>query len=308
MSGSSSVEQQQDYEQDKHRCVDACSSILTKTDLSIAPIDRTSPPHPRPSPRPAPHIHTPHRIAAAIPYYPFKGIDRFYDISGLLLEPALFQRTVDILMERYKGMAIDKIGGFDARGFVLGPPLALALNCPFFMLRKKGKMPNVICGEAYSKVRAHPLIPIDDFCVGPEGCVRQTRRETPPSASGRPPFPRPPLPLPTTQCTSIAQEYEADQAGGDQLCISRTAVSPGERVLLIDDLIATGGTLLAGVELVKRQQVWGRLRGWGIGRSAGHFTRCASSAVLCGGIQGVVVEAACMIELAFLKGGDKVID
>ncbi len=41
---------------------------------------------------------------------------------------------------------------FDARGFVLGPPLALALNRPFFMLRKQGKMPNVVCGEAYSKV------------------------------------------------------------------------------------------------------------------------------------------------------------
>lgn len=41
---------------------------------------------------------------------------------------------------------------FDARGFVLGPPLALAMNRPFFMLRKQGKMPNVICGEKYSKV------------------------------------------------------------------------------------------------------------------------------------------------------------
>ncbi len=58
---------------------------------------------------PTPHPQT--SIAAAIPYYAFKGIDRFYDISGLLLEPALFQRTVDILLERYKGMAIDKIGG-----------------------------------------------------------------------------------------------------------------------------------------------------------------------------------------------------
>lgn len=34
-------------------------------------------------------------------------------------------------------MNIDKIGGFDARGFILGPPVALALNIPFFMLRKK---------------------------------------------------------------------------------------------------------------------------------------------------------------------------
>ena len=48
-------------------------------------------------------------------------------------------------------MNIDAIGGLDARGFVLGPPLALALNKPFFMLRKKGKMPNVLEGQPYSK-------------------------------------------------------------------------------------------------------------------------------------------------------------
>lgn len=36
-----------------------------------------------------------------------------------------------------RGMKIDSIGGFDARGFILGPPVALALNIPFFMLRKK---------------------------------------------------------------------------------------------------------------------------------------------------------------------------
>ena len=34
-------------------------------------------------------------------------------------------------------MEIDSIGGFDARGFILGPPVALALKIPFFMLRKK---------------------------------------------------------------------------------------------------------------------------------------------------------------------------
>ena len=52
------------------------------------------------------------------------------------------------------------------------------------------------------------------------------------------------------------QEYKGDDsAGDDALCISRTAIAPGDRVLLIDDLIATGGTLLAGVELVKAQKV-----------------------------------------------------
>lgn len=55
---------------------------------------------------------------------------------------------------------------------------------------------------------------------------------------------------------ALRQEYHGDDAAGeDTLVISRTALNPGDRVLLIDDLIATGGTLMAGVELVKSQQV-----------------------------------------------------
>lgn len=163
---------------------------------------------------------------------------------------------------------------FDARGFVLGPPLALAMNRPFFMLRKQGKMPNVICGEKYSKVNLR--------CVGQRGfpcfallfyvwmylgaclCggVVTIPITTPPHMT--PSLTKTPKPLPFQ---TKPKEYEGDHAGGDTLCISRTAVSPGERVLLIDDLIATGGTLLAGVELVKRQQVGGWVGGgwdWGV--------------------------------------------
>lgn len=44
---------------------------------------------------------------------------------------------------------LSAVGGFDARGFVIGPPLALALKVPFFMLRKPGKMPNSVSSDAY---------------------------------------------------------------------------------------------------------------------------------------------------------------
>lgn len=132
-------------------------------------------------------------IASVIPYYPFKGIPRFYDISGFLQHPAVFQKVIDAYVDRYRDMNIDSIGGFDARGFVLGPQIALALKKPFFMLRRPGKLPNAVASSAYN--------------------VEYGKREG--------------------------------------MCISRTAVKRGDRVLLIDDLVATGGTLTAGIELVR---------------------------------------------------------
>jgi len=92
------------------------------------------------------------RIASVIPYYPFKGIDRFYDISGMLSDPTIFQLSIDILADRYREMECDAIVGLDARGFILGPPVALALQKPFVMVRKAGKLPNAISGEDYLKV------------------------------------------------------------------------------------------------------------------------------------------------------------
>ena len=127
------------------------------------------------------------RIASVIPYYPFHGIDRFYDISGMTQDPEAFQLTIDIFVNRYKNMDIDCIAGLDARGFVLGPPIALALKKPFVMIRKKGKLPNAVTGEEYFK----------EYCEG-----------------GKVP--------------------------GDVLCVSRTSIKRGDRVLVIDDLVATG--------------------------------------------------------------------
>jgi len=132
-------------------------------------------------------------IAAVTPYYPFKGIDRFYDIGGFLKHPEIFQKVIDAYVERYSKMDITSIGGFDARGFVLGPPIALALKKPFFMLRKPGKMPNSI----------------------------------------------------------KSSDYNVEYGTRDGMCIPRDAVSKGDRVLLIDDLVATGGTLTSGIELVE---------------------------------------------------------
>ena len=147
------------------------------------------------------------KIAATIPYYKFKGIPRFYDINGFLTQPDIFQLVVDVFASRYKGKNITSIGGFDARGFVIGAPLALALKVPFFMLRKPGKQPNSIASDAYN--------------------VEYGKR------SGM----------------TIPRGMPLDAA--DPLNKS-TVVKSGDRVLLIDDLVATGGTLSSGIELVRR--------------------------------------------------------
>ena len=132
-------------------------------------------------------------IAQYLPYFPFKGIPRFYDIGGLMKEPKVFQKVVDIFVERYKELEIDVVAGLDARGFVLGPPIALAMEKPFVMMRKKGKMPNSISSDGYNT------------------------------------------------------EY-GTRAG---LTVQRDAFQEGDRVLIIDDLVATGGTLSSAISLVK---------------------------------------------------------
>jgi adenine phosphoribosyltransferase len=69
------------------------------------------------------------------------------------------------------------------------------------------------------------------------------------------------------------EEYELEY-GTDLLEIHRDAVEPGERVLIVDDVIATGGTAVATAKLVER-------------------------------LGGVVVGLAFVLELCFLEGRKK---
>ena len=71
-----------------------------------------------------------------------------------------------------------------------------------------------------------------------------------------------------------AAEYSLEY-GTATLEIHKDAVAPGERVLIVDDVLATGGTAKATADLVER-------------------------------IGGKVVGIACLIELGFLKGRDRI--
>lgn len=91
-------------------------------------------------------------VQQCIPMVPFKGINKFADIGGLLANPNAFIACIDLLEDALQGIAFTSIGCFDARGFLFGPMLATRMNKKVFMLRKQGKMPRVSHQVSYSKV------------------------------------------------------------------------------------------------------------------------------------------------------------
>jgi len=127
-----------------------------------------------------------------IPDYPKKGI-MFRDITSLLQNATGLKLAINQLTERYKDFQIDKVVGIEARGFIIGTPLAINLGVGFVPIRKKGKLPY----------------------------------------------------------TTISEEYELEY-GTDQIEIHTDAITKGERILLVDDLIATGGTAEAAIKLITK--------------------------------------------------------
>ena len=122
----------------------------------------------------------------------FKGVV-FWDITPLLKDKKVFTETVNKLAEYYKGKGIDVVVSNEARGFIIGAPLAYALGVGFVPIRKKGKLPSKCISYTYKK------------------------------------------------------EYESDCVE-----IHADAITAGEKVLLIDDLLATGGTIKANIELIEK--------------------------------------------------------
>ncbi|RCV07286.1 hypothetical protein SETIT_1G231800v2 [Setaria italica] len=127
-----------------------------------------------------------------VPHFPKEGI-MFNDITTLLLRPGVFKDAVDLFVERYRGMGIDAVAGIEARGFIFGPAIALAIGAKFIPLRKPRKLPGEVISEKY------------------------------------------------------VLEY-----GTDCLEMHVGAIEPAEHVIIVDDLVATGGTLCAAIRLLER--------------------------------------------------------
>ncbi|KXS44189.1 MULTISPECIES: adenine phosphoribosyltransferase [unclassified Candidatus Frackibacter] len=149
--------------------------------------------------------------------FPEEGIE-FKDITTLLKDPEAYQYAIQQFVEQYKDMEIDVIVGIEARGFLVGAPLALELDKSFVPARKEGKLPAEVARAEYDL------------------------------------------------------EY-----GSNVLEIHRDAVEEGQKVLIIDDLLATGGTVKATAELIEE-------------------------------IGGEVVGLGFLLELSFLKGREKLQD
>ncbi|KAK3425585.1 hypothetical protein EUGRSUZ_F02260 [Eucalyptus grandis] len=113
-----------------------------------------------------------------IPDFPKPGI-MFQDITTLLLNPEAFKDTIDLFVERYREQNISVVAGVEARGFIFGPPIALAIGAKFVPMRNPQ-----ITGEV------------------------------------------------------ISEEYSLEY-GTDTMEMHVGAVQPGDRALIVDDLIAT---------------------------------------------------------------------
>ena len=72
-----------------------------------------------------------------IPDFPKPGII-FRDITPLLKQPSTFQKAIDLMANPFKDEHIDYVLAIEARGYLLGTPIALALGAGFVPARKVG--------------------------------------------------------------------------------------------------------------------------------------------------------------------------
>ncbi|MHA6691167.1 adenine phosphoribosyltransferase [Devosia sp. A449] len=131
-------------------------------------------------------------LVRTIPDYPKKGI-LFRDITTLIEHPEGFKESIERMAAQYRGQGITHVAGIEARGFIFGAGVAIALGAGFIPIRKKGKLPGETIGQNY------------------------------------------------------ALEY-----GVDTIEIHADVLDSNDTVLLVDDLIATGGTAIAAVGLLRR--------------------------------------------------------
>lgn len=127
-----------------------------------------------------------------IPDYPEPGVV-FKDITPLFDDAGALAAVVDSIADHFADCGVTKVVGAEARGFLVGVPVAYRLGCGFVPARKPGKLPRAVYSQSYDL------------------------------------------------------EY-----GTDELQIHQDALTSDDRVLIADDLVATGGTAVATARLVEK--------------------------------------------------------
>ncbi|MBF0715330.1 adenine phosphoribosyltransferase [Gemelliphila palaticanis] len=124
--------------------------------------------------------------------WPKEGIS-FKDITTLMADGEAYKYATDQIVQYAKEKAVDVIVGPEARGFIIGCPVAYSLGVGFVPVRKPNKLPREV----------------------------------------------------------ISYEYDLEY-GTNTLTMHKDAIKPGQKVLITDDLLATGGTIEATIKLVEQ--------------------------------------------------------
>jgi len=124
--------------------------------------------------------------------FPKEGIS-FKDITTLIKDGKAFREAIKSMADLIRDKKVDLVTGPEARGFIIGAPLAYELGVGFIPTRKKGKLPG----------------------------------------------------------KTIKAEYKLEY-GSDIIEMHEDAIEPGQKVVVVDDLLATGGTILSTIELVEK--------------------------------------------------------
>jgi adenine phosphoribosyltransferase len=124
--------------------------------------------------------------------FPIPGIS-FKDVTTLFQDGEAFSYTIRKLADLCREKNIEVVAGPEARGFLVGTPLAYELGIGFVPIRKSGKLP----------------------------------------------------------CEVLTGEYDLEY-GTAVLEIHKDAIQPGQRVLVVDDLLATGGTIFTTIDLIEK--------------------------------------------------------
>lgn len=155
------------------------------------------------------------QFVTTVENWPKEGIS-FKDITTIMDNGPAYKYATDQMVTYAKEVGAEIIVGPEARGFIIGCPVAYALEIGFAPVRKPGKLPREVISADYGL------------------------------------------------------EY-----GTDTLTMHHDAVKPGQKVLICDDLLATGGTVEATIRLIEQ-------------------------------LGGIVVGCAFLIELEELNGREKI--